>query len=128
MSLKPEGGSVHDGEVKTIMKLEDLVSIDQLEDFLSGTRDVAFSALSDKDACYRWIQRELVKFRYPTLSRQGKGVVVRYLMKISGYCSRTPSRALSRIPLDARIPSAPPVPALPGGASRRLVHHSILFF
>jgi hypothetical protein len=46
---------------------------------------VAFSVISDKDACYRWIQGELVKFRYLRLSRQGKGVVIRYLMKISGY-------------------------------------------
>ncbi|WP_232224850.1 hypothetical protein [Acidihalobacter ferrooxydans] len=67
------------------MKLEDLKTIDQLEDFLSGTQAVAFSVLSDKDACYRWIQGELVKFRYLQLSRSGKGVVIRYLMKVSGY-------------------------------------------
>ena len=36
-------GSVQDGEMKTLMKLEDLVSIDQLADFLSGTQAVAFS-------------------------------------------------------------------------------------
>ena len=42
------------------MKLEDLTSIDQLTDFLSGTQTVAFSVISDKDACYRWIQGELV--------------------------------------------------------------------
>jgi len=57
------------------MKLEDLTTIDQLVDFLSGTQAVAFSVISDKDACYRWIQGELVKFRYLRLSRQGKGVV-----------------------------------------------------
>ena len=38
------------------MKLEDLTTIDQLVDFLSGTQAVAFSVISDKDACYRWIQ------------------------------------------------------------------------
>ena len=38
------------------MKLEDLKTIEQLEDFLSGTQAVAFSVISDKDACYRWIQ------------------------------------------------------------------------
>ena len=35
------------------MKLEDLVSIDQLVDFLSGTQAVAFSVLSDQDVCYQ---------------------------------------------------------------------------
>ena len=48
------------------MKLEDLTTIDQLDAFLSGTQAVAFSLIDDKDACYRWIQRELVRFRYLT--------------------------------------------------------------
>ncbi len=67
------------------MKLEDLTTIEQLTEFLSGTQAVAFSVISDKDDGYRWIQRELVKFHYLTLPRHGKGVVIRYLMKISGY-------------------------------------------
>ena len=47
-------GSVHDVRIKTIMKLEDLKTIVQLEDFLSGTQAVAFSVISDKEgeACY----------------------------------------------------------------------------
>ena len=48
--------------MKTVMKLEDLTTIDQLTDFLSGTQVVAFSVISDKDACYRWIQEELVSW------------------------------------------------------------------
>ena len=44
------------------MKLEDLVSIDPLVDFLSGTQAVAFSVLSDKDVCYQWIQATLFNF------------------------------------------------------------------
>ena len=51
------------GGMKTIMKLEDLKTVDQLTSFLSGTQSVAFSVISDKDDCYRWIQGELVKFR-----------------------------------------------------------------
>ena len=71
------------------MKLEDLKTIEQLTDFLSGTHAVAFSVISDKDACYRWIQGELVKFRYRYCSRSDKGVIIRYLMKISGYSRQT---------------------------------------
>ena len=51
---------VHDGRMKTIMKLEDLATIEQLTDFLSGTQAVAFSIISNKDECYRWIQGGLV--------------------------------------------------------------------
>jgi len=89
--------------MKTIMKLEDLTTIDQLEDFLSGTQAVAFSVISDKDACYRWIQGELVKFRYLRCSRQGKGVVVRYLMKISGYSRQQLTRLIAQYRKTGRL-------------------------
>jgi transposase InsO family protein len=89
--------------MNTIMKLEDLVTIDQLTDFLSGTREVAFSVISEKDACYRWIQGELVKFRYLTLSRQGKGVVIRYLMKISGYSRQQLTRLIAQYRKTGRL-------------------------
>lgn len=89
--------------MKTIMKLEDLTTIDQLVDFLSGTQAVAFSVISDKDACYRWIQGELVKFRYLTLSRQGKGVVIRYLMKISGYSRQQLTRLIAQYRKTGRL-------------------------
>jgi transposase InsO family protein len=82
--------------MKTIMKLEDLTTIDQLEDFLSGTQAVAFSVISDKDTCYRWIQGELVKFRYLRLSRHGKGVVIRYLIKVSGYSRQQLTRLIAQ--------------------------------
>jgi transposase InsO family protein len=82
--------------MKTIMKLEDLTTIDQLTDFLSGTQAVAFSVISDTDACYRWIQGELVKFRYLKLPRQEKGVVIRYLMKISGYSRQQLTRLIAQ--------------------------------
>ena len=80
--------------MKTIMKLED---------FLSGTQAVAFSVISDKDDCYRWIQGELVKFRYLRRSRQGKGVVVRYLMKISGYSRQQLTRLITQYRKTGRI-------------------------
>ena len=82
--------------MKTIMKLEDLTTVDQLTDFLSGTRAVAFSVRSDTDAGYRWIQGELVKFRYLTLSRKDKGAVVRYLVKVSGYSRQQLTRLIKQ--------------------------------
>jgi len=89
--------------MRTIMKLEDLTTIDQLEAFLTGTQAVAFSVTRDKDACYRWIQRELVKFRYLTLPRRGKGVVRRYLMKISGYSRQQLTRLIAQYRKTGRL-------------------------
>ena len=85
------------------MKLEDLTTIDQLTDFLSGTQAVAFSVISDKNDCYRWIQGELVKFRYLKLPRQGKGVVIRYLMKISGYSRQQLTRLIAQYRKTGRL-------------------------
>jgi predicted nucleic acid-binding protein len=89
--------------MKTIMKLEELASITQLGAFLSGTQAVAFSVLSDKDACYRWVQTELVKFRYLTLSKQDRGVVIQYLMKVTGYSRQQITRLINQYRKTGRI-------------------------
>jgi len=80
--------------MKTIMKLEDVTTVAQLTDFLSGTQAVAFTVLSDKDARYRWIQGELVRFRHLACTRRDKGVVIRYLMKVSGYSRQQITRLI----------------------------------
>lgn len=85
------------------MRLEYLTVIEPLTEFLSGTQAVAFSLISDKDDCYRWIQRELVKFRYLTLSRQGKGLVNGYLMKISGYSRQQLTRLIAQYRKTGRV-------------------------
>lgn len=82
--------------MQTIMKLDDLTTTDQLREFLSGTQAVAFSVLGDKDASYRWIQGELVRFRYLTSARPDKGVVIRYLMKVSGYSRQQITRLVTQ--------------------------------
>ncbi len=85
------------------MKLEELVSIDQLSEFLAGTQAVAFSILSDKDACYQWIQGELVKFHYLTLPKQDRGIVIRYLMKVAGYSRQQITRLISQYRKTGRL-------------------------
>ena len=103
MSLKPVVKPFMMGRMKTLMKLDDLTTIEQLTDFLSGTQGVACSVISDKDACYRWIQSELVKFRYLTLPRPDKGVVIRYLMKVSGYSRQQLTRLIAQYRKTGRL-------------------------
>ena len=55
------------------MKLEDSTTIDQLADFLAGTRAVAFSVISDKAACYRRVPGERGRFRYLACCRHNAG-------------------------------------------------------
>jgi transposase InsO family protein len=89
--------------MKTIMKLDDLTTIGQLTDFLSGTQAVAFSVISEKDACYLWLQKELAKFRYRVLPRRAKGVVIRYLMKVSGYSRQQLTRLIAQYRKTGRL-------------------------
>ena len=78
------------------MNIEDLTTIDQVIAFLEGTQRVAFEVADDKDSRYRWVQRTLVKFHYLSLSRPDKGVLIRYLMKISGYSRQQITRLIKQ--------------------------------
>ena len=78
------------------MKLNELQTLDQLRDFLDGTQAVAFVVLTDKDGRYRWIQQTLIQFRYRHLSKADKGVVIRYLMKVSGYSRQQVTRLIAQ--------------------------------
>ncbi len=55
---------VHDQPMKTIMKLEELETIDHLDQFLNGTQAVIFETVAVKKERYGWIQHELVRFNY----------------------------------------------------------------
>ncbi len=85
MSLNPDRVLVHDREMKTLMNRDNLTHTDQLAEFLSGTQAVAFSVLSDPATRYAWIQATLIRFRYLTLTRADQGLVIRVLMRVSGY-------------------------------------------
>ena len=82
--------------MQTLMNLDNLTSIDQLAEFLSGTQTVAFSVLSNPAARYEWVQKTLVRFRYPTLSRRHQGVVIRVLTKVSGYSRQQITRLIAQ--------------------------------
>lgn len=67
------------------MNLEQLTTIDAIRQFLDGTQEVAFTVKTNKLERYRWVQKALVKHRYMRLGKADKGVVTRYLMKVTGY-------------------------------------------
>ena len=75
------------------MRLEQLTSIDEVSQFLEGTQEVAFSVATNKQERYRWVQKTLVKHRYMLLGKADKGVIIRYLMKVTGY-SRAQTKRL----------------------------------
>jgi hypothetical protein len=78
------------------MNINDLNTIEQLEQFLTGSQTVAFLIASSQDECYRGIQCVLVKFRYTAQKKHLKGVVVRLLVKIISYSRQQITRLVKQ--------------------------------
>jgi len=71
--------------MKVIMNIDNLTTIEELEGFLQGNQNLAYSVPGNKAERYRLIQRLLIRFRYESLSKKDKGIVTQFLMKLSGY-------------------------------------------
>lgn len=80
------------GDLHERQKIETLGDI---RAFLAGTVEVEFS-IADKEECYQWAQHTLVKFSYLSCSKQGKGLITRYLEQVSGYSSRQVKRLVQQ--------------------------------
>jgi len=82
--------------MNTIMKLDNLSTIEQMDSFINGSQAIAFAVASNKDERYRFVERILKRFRYPDLTRHDKGTVIRFLMKVSGYSRQQLTRMIKR--------------------------------
>lgn len=67
------------------MNADELTTIDQVIAFLDGTQAIAFGVASNKTERYQWVQKTMARFRYFKLSKPDKGLLTRYLIKVSGY-------------------------------------------
>ena len=61
-----------------------LETIEQIEAFLTGAETVELIIVGKADR-YVWIQRTLIRLKYSQLSKSEKGLVMRYLGKMTGY-------------------------------------------
>lgn len=66
------------------MNTEQFTTFDQIRDFLAGTQEGAFS-MPTKAARYAFLQTMLIRFKYRTLGKPGKGLLLRFLSRVSGY-------------------------------------------
>ena len=78
------------------MKLDDLNTIEQLSQFLDGTQAVIFKLDTAKKKRYQWIQHELVRFDYLRISKADKGIVIRYLIKVTSYSRQQITRLIKQ--------------------------------
>jgi transposase InsO family protein len=85
------------------MKIENLDTIEALEEFLLGNQLVAFSVLGKKTERYSFIRKTLVKFDYITLPRKDKGIVIRYLIKMTEYSRQQLTRLIKQYAKTGKI-------------------------
>ena len=73
-----------------------LRTIEQIEQFLSASAPVEFSAAGDDSERYRHISRVLKRFDYPGRSKRERGVLLKYLRHTSGYSRAQVTRLVAR--------------------------------
>ncbi len=78
------------------MKLENLKTIEEMSLFINGTQSITFEVLSSKDEVYKMIEQILRRFCYRKLKKKDKGIVIHFLIKISGYSRQQLTRMINR--------------------------------
>jgi transposase InsO family protein len=89
--------------MRTIMTINNLDTIEALEAFLQGNQPVAFSVFGDKTERYNFIRKSLVKFDYMALSKKDKGIVIRYLLKMTDYSRQQLTRLIKKYTKTGKI-------------------------
>ena len=78
------------------MNESELRTIEQIEQFLAASAEVAFTAHGDDVERYAHISRVLKRFDYTRCSRHDRGVLLRYLQHTSGYSRAQLTRRVAR--------------------------------
>lgn len=89
-----------------------LTNLEQIERFLHGTSDIAFSA-PDRAARRTWIERVLRQFRYAQRARQERGLLLRFLTKVTGYSPAQMKRLVKQFRTERHLRDRRGPPAKP---------------
>lgn len=79
----------------TYLNDKKIPSLDDVRTFLAGTLEMEFS-IQDKDERYRWIEQTLRRYKYRMLGRIDRGVILRYVERVSGYSRQTVTRLVAQ--------------------------------
>ncbi len=84
------------------LDIERLRTLDEVRDFMAGSAPVDFRFVERADA-YDFVRRVLVRTRYVRLPRPDKGLVRRFLVKVTGFSRAQASRLISQYRETGRI-------------------------
>ena len=79
----------------TYMNDKKIRTLEDVRAFLAGSVAMEF-AITEKAERYRWIEQSLRRFKYRSLGRGERGVVLRYLQRVSGYSRQTVTRLVAQ--------------------------------
>jgi hypothetical protein len=94
------------------LKTKGLQSMEQIRAFLEGAQPLGFD-VPVRDAAYDWITAELRRFGYARLSKTDKGLMRRYLRKVTGLSRAQMTRLITQFRDTGRIRDRRGRPAKP---------------
>src|SRR5438046_2198299 len=102
-----------------------LTRLEQIEQFLSGTADIDFRA-PDPAARRAWIEQVLRRFGYAERSRPERGLLLRFLAKVSGYSPAQLKRLLKQFRTERHLRDRRGPPAKPFAYRYTVADHKAL--
>jgi hypothetical protein len=85
-----------------IMDDGQLQTVERVRGFLEGSEAVEFRGLTAQEK-YCWIEEVLIRFKYHRLKRGEKGVIRRYIEKVTGYSRSQVSRLIAEYKRTGRL-------------------------
>jgi transposase InsO family protein len=80
-------------------------SLEQIRAFLAGSDPVQFSG-QRREEVYGWVEKTLVRHQYASLDRWGKGLVRRYLARMTGFSRAQVTRLIQGYRQTGRVKAA----------------------
>ncbi|MFC2032393.1 integrase, partial [Chloroflexota bacterium] len=93
---------VYDWDILLIMNDGQLQTLERVRGFLEGSEAVEFRGLTAQEK-YCWIEEVLIRFKYHRLKRGEKGVIRRYIEKVTGYSRSQVSRLIAEYKRTGRL-------------------------
>jgi hypothetical protein len=84
------------------MNDEQLQTVEQVRQFMEGSEAVEFRGVTAKEK-YNWIEEVLIRFSYHSIKRVEKGVIRRYIQKVTGYSRSQVSRLIAEYKRTGRL-------------------------
>ncbi len=105
------------------MTTTNLKTIEALIAFLEGNQLTAFAVLGNKTQRYDFVRKTLVKFSYMRLPKKDKGVVIRYLIKMTGYSRQQLTRLIQQYTKTGKINWTP---CRSNGFAKKYTHQDVV--